>query len=326
MLNQKAAAAVEAFQGACDRRMADANAADAPQQPLFHYTNEEALFSILDTGQLWFTSIYHMHDPEELNFGFDMARGLFKEAAERSRGLARAFCRELGEDGEREKIKELIAFYSVSFGLRDVDQQWMDYADQGRGVSLGLAPEFFRPAPFEDPDNPKPEEVIFYGKVAYGLNDGRARHEKVVEAALALIERVQRRKWLRSGEEAATFCRHLAASMYTEILWNCVTTKDTKWSNQSEMRLLARNILKAPQLSIVNAEVRPRVEIIQPRLKQNIVEVMVGPKAEADTVQRLRDGLAARGLGQVPVMQSTARSPTTGIDEAKHAANLHHLR
>ena len=58
---------------------------------------------------------------------------------------ARAFCRELGEDGEREKIKELIAFYSVSFGLRDVDQQWMDYADQGRGVSLGLAPEFFGP-------------------------------------------------------------------------------------------------------------------------------------------------------------------------------------
>jgi hypothetical protein len=31
---------------------------------------------------------------------------------------------------------------------RDVDQQWMDYADQGRGVSLGLAREFFRPAPF----------------------------------------------------------------------------------------------------------------------------------------------------------------------------------
>jgi hypothetical protein len=35
-------------------------------------------------------------------------------AAQRSKGLPRAFCRELGGEGEREKIKALIAFYSVS--------------------------------------------------------------------------------------------------------------------------------------------------------------------------------------------------------------------
>ena len=120
----------------------------------------------------------------------------------------------------------------MSFGLRDIGQQWMDYADQGRGVALGLAPEFFRPAPFEDPENPKPEEVIFYGKVAYGLKDGRARHQHVVDGALAVIEQVQRRKWLRSREEAALFCHHLQATMYTKILWNCVATKDSKWSHQ----------------------------------------------------------------------------------------------
>jgi len=68
-----------------------------------------------------------------------------------------------------------------------------------------------------------------------------------MDAALAMIEQVQRRKWLRSGEEAATFCRHLAASMYTEILWNCVTTKDDNWSYQNELRLLARNFLKSPR-------------------------------------------------------------------------------
>ena len=73
--------------------------------------------------------------------------------------------------------------------------------------------EILRPAPFEDLGNPKPEELIFYGKVSYGLEDGRARHQKVVDAALALIEQVRRRKWLRSGEEAIVFCRHLAAAM-----------------------------------------------------------------------------------------------------------------
>jgi hypothetical protein len=138
VLSDKIHAALASFQDACDRRMAGTNAANDPKEPLFHYTTESAFFSILDSEQFWFTSIYNMDDPEELNFGFNVARELFKEATERSKGLARGFCRELGEEGELEKIKELMAVYSVSFGLRDDGQQWMDYADQGRGVAFGL--------------------------------------------------------------------------------------------------------------------------------------------------------------------------------------------
>jgi hypothetical protein len=74
------------------------------------------------------------------------------------------------------------------------------------------------------------------------------------------------------------------------------------------MRILARNFLKNPQLPIVNPQ-RPRVELIQPRLKKSIVEVMVGPNANAGAIKRLRDGLAARGLRHVPVMQGKAEKP-----------------
>jgi hypothetical protein len=169
-----------------------------------------------------------------------------------------------------------------------------------------------------DPSNPKPEEIIFYGKVSYGPAEGRVRHEKVLNAALALIEQVQRRKWLRSGEEAMWFCRHLASSMHTEIIWNCVTTKDTKWSYQNEMRLLARNFLKDPKLPIVNAEVRPRVELIQPRLKQSIAEVMMGPKADQDAQKRVRDGLASRGLGHVPVTHAKSQYGSSALAELRH--------
>jgi hypothetical protein len=62
---------------------------------------------------------------------------------------------------------------------------------QERGVALGLAPEFFRPAPPEDPDHPKPDEEIFYGKVSYGDVDTRARHSKVIEGAFDLIKQVE---------------------------------------------------------------------------------------------------------------------------------------
>jgi Protein of unknown function (DUF2971) len=217
--------------------------------------------------------------------------------------LARRFFHSLAEDADRKKIRELIAVYSVSFGRRDMERQWIKYADTGRGVALGLAPEFFGP---DDSDSEKPEELTHCGKVFYGAKDGHLRHEGVIDDAFAVIERVQRRGWLNSAKDAATFCHLLRVTMYTEILWNSVTTKHGTWSYQNEMRLLLLDSLKKPKLLVVNPE-RPRVELIQPRLKPSVVEVMVGPNADAGVLKRVRDGLAARGMGRVLVTQARSR-------------------
>jgi Protein of unknown function (DUF2971) len=293
------------YSHASDQRMTDANAANAPKQPLFHYTNENALFKIIKSKRFWFSSIFHMDDTEELTFGFNVSRALLQGAIAKKGGLVRDFCRGLLEDDDLRKIiRDSIAFYSVSFGLRDDIQQWKRYGDHECGVALGLAPEFFSPAPLDDPDHPKPEEQIFYSKVSYGEADARARHSTVIEAAFVLIKQVQEAGWLRTKQDAATLCNHLRASMYPEILWNCVTTKESKWSEQNEMRLLARNFLKKPHLPIVNAHKKPRVEITQPRLRKSIVEVMIGPKAAPEVFTRVRAFLASHGLAAVPVTRA----------------------
>jgi hypothetical protein len=250
----KALADLDALQSVCDRRMAAAKEAGAPKEALYHYTNETALFSILDSSQFRFTTIYQMDDTEELNFGFSVARGSFDEAGKRCKGLARQFFRSLAEDTDRKRIRELIVFYSVSFGRRDSEKQWMKYADTGRGVALGFAPAFFQP---DGSDSEKPEELTHCGQVFYGLKDGQARHEKVVVDAAAVIARAQRRGWLKSKEDAVEFCHLLRVTMYTEILWNCVTTKDDTWSYQNEVRLLLLDSLKKPKLTVVNPERRP---------------------------------------------------------------------
>jgi hypothetical protein len=304
MLDPQIETALAAFEDASNRRMADANAASAPDQPLFHYTNQAALCSIIESEQFWFTSIYHMDDTEELTFGFNVSRLLLQEAIAVKEGLARSFCGDLLDVIDSKRIKELIAFYSVSFGLRDDLQQWTRYGGQGRGVALGLAPDFFRPQPFQDPKNPKPEEELFYGKVSYGEADARSRHSPVIGEALALIKWVEDAGWLRTKEEAGTFAKHLTASMHTEILWNCVTTKDSSWSHQNEMRVLAMNSLKNPRLPIINPDKRPRVEISQPLLRKSIVEVTIGQKAEAGALTRMRKFLVSRDLPEVPVTRA----------------------
>jgi hypothetical protein len=40
VVSVKVAAAIDAFENACNKRMADANAANEPKEPLFHYTRE----------------------------------------------------------------------------------------------------------------------------------------------------------------------------------------------------------------------------------------------------------------------------------------------
>jgi hypothetical protein len=286
--------ALDAFDIARDRRMAEANEANSPQQALFHYTREQALTSIINSQQFWFSNIFNMDDSTELTFGFDVFRLLLREAVAAQNGLSHVLCRGLLEEDDFNIIKEHIAFYSVSFGLRDDPQQWKCYGDRGRGVALGLAPEFFRP---------KPEEKIFCGKVAYGDVDARARHSTVLEAAFALIKQVQSDGWLRTALERGMFCHHLTVSMYPEILWNCVTTKDSSWSHQNETRLLARNFLKTPELPIV-MKPKPHVELPQPLLRSSIVEVMVGPQSDPGAFTRMREFLDLHGLAGVPVTQA----------------------
>jgi hypothetical protein len=297
---------VAAFHDESMKRMAEANAADEPKEPLFHYTSESALFNIIKSEKFWFTSIYHMDDKEELTFGFNVSRSLLQAAIAKGDRLTRLFCEELVDEEDLKKIKTLFEFYSISFGMKDDPQQWESYGDKGRGIALGLAPDFFHPAPVEDAKNPKPEELIFFGKVSYGDQAARARHSIVIDAAIEIIRQAQAAGAIRNGQDAMMFFRHMAAEMTIEILWNCVTTKDQNWSHQNEMRLLALNHLNNPQLPIYNSDKRPRLELPQPLLKKSIVEVMVGPNADSAAGERVRQFLENHGLSHVPVRRAGA--------------------
>jgi len=101
-------------------------------------------------------------------------------------------------------------------------------------------------------------------------------------------------------EDEKEFLRHIATEMYVEIFWNSVTSKASKWSHQCETRLLAVNDLRNPKLEIHNAAERPRVELPQPLLKKNIVEVMLGPKAEDAAKIRVRTFLDEIGCRTCP--------------------------
>jgi hypothetical protein len=97
--------------------------------PLFHYTNMAGLTAIINSQQIWLTSIFHLNDPSELGHGADIALAILNSEADRGDHVVKAFCAQ------------------TFFSRRGDDLgQWRAYADNSRGVAIGLAPHLFRVA------------------------------------------------------------------------------------------------------------------------------------------------------------------------------------
>jgi hypothetical protein len=302
-MNPQAEKLVAKFNAARIRRMTRGNEKNAPTHPLFHYTTEQASFSIIKSETFWFTSIYHMDDPEELSFGFGVSHSLLSAALEREDVLTKVFLKPLVDDYNFEKIKDRFGFYSASFGQKDDPEQWNDYAGGGSGVAIGLAPGFFALQKVEDL---KPEDHIFLGKVTYGEAEAKVRHAGVIDSAISVVKQGYRTGVLLKAEDEELFLHHMAAEMYVEILWNAVTTKAIKWGHQNETRLIAVNDLRNPKLEIRNAPERPRVELPQPLLRKNIFEIMLGPKVDDAAKTRVRSFLDQNNLSHVPVTSASS--------------------
>jgi hypothetical protein len=307
-MNRQAEKLAAKFGDGSTYRMARGNAKEAPIQPLFHYTSEAAFVSIVKSQTVWFTSIYYMDDDQELSFGFGVFQELLKAALKREDVLVERFLKPLVEDASKdfEKIKSIFEFYSASFGQRDDAQQWMDYADKGAGVAIGLKPGFFA---LVNPKDPTPEGTTFLGKVVYGEESAKVRYAGVIDSAIFIVRQAFRDGLLVVPADEAEFLRHIAAQMYVEILWNSVTSKASKWSHQVETRLLALNYLPKPKLKIHNADKRPRVELPQPLLNKNIAEVMLGPKADDIAMTRVRTFLDENRMSDVSVTKAAAQMP-----------------
>jgi hypothetical protein len=203
-MNLQAKKLIKKFRTSSTGRMTRENIKHAPAQPLFHYTNETALYSIINLEEFWFTSVYHMDDDKELSFGYGIAHSLLAEAMTRENIFVQQFLKPLVDDFKFDKIKARFEFYSASFGQKDDAQQWTDYASGGSGVAIGLSPAFFTVFDVKDQ---KPEETIFLAKVIYGEASAKVRYAGLIDSAIWTLNEAYRRAlclWLTTRKNFYT--------------------------------------------------------------------------------------------------------------------------
>ena len=110
-----------------------------PPPVLYHYTNWSAAEGILRSKEFWATAHNSTNDDAELQ----SADQIIMEVAGRLRSGARGsmvtvlelFLEEYSEAA----VAKIMTVYLASFSAaRDAREQWLKYADEGRGICLGL--------------------------------------------------------------------------------------------------------------------------------------------------------------------------------------------
>lgn len=106
-----------------------------PPPELFHYTSQEGLKGILETGEIWASKVGFMNDAVEFQLALNMARDILLEHVKREDN--RDKCETLLEDIEDVRSVNVFVFSLSEEG--DLLSQWRGYCPAGGGYSIGFS-------------------------------------------------------------------------------------------------------------------------------------------------------------------------------------------
>lgn len=288
-----------------DARGMELDAANEVREPLFHYTDMRGLLGIINSEELWLTSIFHLNDPSELGYGVEMALIILKEEAERGPDVVKAFCAWM----KHLLVKagaEIFGFFVGSFSRDGNDLgQWRAYSDNGRGVAIGLAQRLFQ----IDADQSKLglAEKYLVSPVIYdrircmqNLTDAIRRAVEIVALAKANVT---------SEAEGHQFLRDLATQLAVPIFSYASTCKHPAYRHEQETRiLLVNDLVKLAPIIDTRTRGSTLVPFIRIPLKVRsagaITKVMLGPSSEKTSDDAVRMLLGRHGLPLDIVQQS----------------------
>lgn len=147
---------------------------------LFHYTDLNALNSILNESDLWLTNSLYSNDAREMSHGYDVAKAVIEK--KRSAALDGTFKEYLDQVSTFVDEKSRGVYICCFCEQDNLLSQWRSYGENGTGVSIGFDPNGF--AFYSGADMPPREfGLMRLWKVFY---DPEVQ-QHIVESALDLI-------------------------------------------------------------------------------------------------------------------------------------------
>lgn len=271
--------------------------ASTPDHPLYHYTSEQALKGILANEKLWCFGHSYQKDVQEFQYALDIARRVIEEIEKSDDPPTHWFCACLLDMINNNSFTDTFEFYLFSLSRHaDDPQQWQDYGDAGCGFAIGFAPKLF--APTQNVLNDQANENQYVGRVVYGDEATAARHRHAVSEAARIASRVawsnrQLADTIKPSDYFSAVAREVIAS---QLIWNCLTAKHAKFSNEREVRYIIMGIVSKFDLHRKFFGGRGYVETsLNLKTAGSIMEILVGPRAADDAEAMVKTFLNANG-------------------------------
>jgi hypothetical protein len=126
-------------------RLIDEFLQGSPTTTLFHYTSARGMLGILDTGNIYASSAYHLNGSMEFRYAIELMVEQVRARLNSERGPWNAIYGQL-LDQLPSTVQDAQVFV-VSFSEEgDLLSQWMAYSGPSNGFALGLSPEHFEAA------------------------------------------------------------------------------------------------------------------------------------------------------------------------------------
>ncbi len=275
------------------------------RQPLYHYTSMAGLVGMLQTQQMWLTSVFHLNDPSELAYGINVALEALAAASDNAPPEVQRFCvrakRILLKSG-----REFFGWFvgSMSAAPNDLGQ-WRAYADNGRGVAIGLAPSLFK-IERDSRDLPLLEKFQV-ARVNYRRTTLEDRIRVAVEGAVAAFAKAK--TLLANTEAEEAFGREMATHIATPLFMAAISTKDPAFALEREFRIVLVNdyaklvphLLFRTRGSSLVPYISISMDLATPSA---ITSITVGPAADDVAVNAVETLLRRYGLSSSLVSKS----------------------
>ena len=276
--------------------------------PLYHYCNTNAFRSIVETSQLWLSSLGQSNDSMEGKLAYFLIKDVLREL-------------DLGESAD-ERVMDMwfqltanvdcCALCLSSEG--DLLSQWRGYAANGSGFSIG-----FEPAGLNCLQAPEQEAFgdwdgrprLYY--VAYNEDEQRFHIKNLIDDMVPHLKVLKKGITLREAllpEQSSRSTEAIRAMGSTMFRWlpSAYTVKGSAFVEEHEARL----VVVSPLLPTVHRyrtrgdSLIPYIPLsIPPGITSPIVSVRLGP-ANPTPIQVVEGFLEANDLGHVQVFPSKA--------------------
>ncbi|MCI0429124.1 MAG: DUF2971 domain-containing protein [Rhodospirillales bacterium] len=209
--------------------------ATEPVPPIiYHYTDDRGLKGILETGKLWFTDLFNLNDPSELNHGIRHAIEILRAEADKGLEAAKLFSKLFSQalTGSVDRT----AHYFVCCFSKDGDDlgQWRGYADNGRGYALGFDTKVLEKA-FESTAVAKSNLCSTF-PVTYDDNKLCDIHEQLARETVSSISSLKGRSFRL--DVIPEFMQSLSVSLASACFMTSLYFKHEAYRNEQEYRFL----------------------------------------------------------------------------------------